>query len=757
MIQLKCKGGGNSFDISGATESTPSEETTSVRTNSAAQVESAIHKAAPSLHSRIDSLNPLLSKKNYLKSNLSQPIHDTPTLSVQKLGDNLDKILGSPALLSAESGNLDEALEEIQDFNDEGVMASQSIIDSSFDLSNDDAAKVPLPCFNLESSESDQLLIETLPDACGPEILLIALNSYELLPLATASRPFIRLDLRTPCRLGRANMSKYANFIALQTSQVVSRSHLEFSFDESSDAFFVHDIGSHSGTWINGKRMSASGIESGVIEVKSGDEIHIGTNYRGTTTTDDLKLLHIHVRLLCRSWKVPDEKLDILSDSKFAENANDESEVWDGLALPNSTTTTLYRLDSKKTSDSSAAQLKRNPTINAIRKIVEQSTHHSESRTTIPSNAVSSIDSNNYPPSLRYFLSFLSANMPWRIKRIGVFAPMSTAEETVNDSHRQEVVKVDLRQWFQPSKRMIVFHDLRSKSQPRLFLEITRKDENVSEMVLLVADELKRPVSVARSPPASFTAYKVATFTQSTMRCTVQFCFEPLSAYTTDSQFLADSEWHDQYSTPSEVPKNPPQSLFSRAAALSQMTSLLSKGGSWSGRGSGGTSRSSKTVSGVQSAAVESSAFPSFTIVGDFLTIMSPTKSISIASSHSLHTPSPRKMASNSAEMGHSQFYMILKQPPPSRLQTLLGDVKGKQMVRKDVRESKWLIGFEIFEHHLMREMAAVAAATHGQEILDDAGVEEENSGPCKWRYRKEWWSLVLMGSIIYSLVKDTE
>ncbi|RKO93099.1 SMAD/FHA domain-containing protein, partial [Blyttiomyces helicus] len=61
------------------------------------------------------------------------------------------------------------------------------------------------------------------------------------------------------------------------SSQVVSRTHMEIF--EDGGKVFIKDIGSNSGTFLNGVRLSNPGTVSEPVQVHSGDYIQLGKDY----------------------------------------------------------------------------------------------------------------------------------------------------------------------------------------------------------------------------------------------------------------------------------------------------------------------------------------------------------------------------------------------------------------------------------------------------------------------------------------------
>lgn len=62
-------------------------------------------------------------------------------------------------------------------------------------------------------------------------------------------------------------------------SKVVSRRHCEFSF--KNNQWYVRDVGSSSGTFLNHIRLSQPGVESNPSPIKDGDVIQLGIDFKG--------------------------------------------------------------------------------------------------------------------------------------------------------------------------------------------------------------------------------------------------------------------------------------------------------------------------------------------------------------------------------------------------------------------------------------------------------------------------------------------
>lgn len=82
-------------------------------------------------------------------------------------------------------------------------------------------------------------------------------------------------------------------------SKVVSRKHCEFS--RSQDAWFVRDVGSSSGTFLNHIRLSQPNVESKPYPVRDGDLIQLGIDFRGG---EEMIFRCVRMRIECnRMWQ----------------------------------------------------------------------------------------------------------------------------------------------------------------------------------------------------------------------------------------------------------------------------------------------------------------------------------------------------------------------------------------------------------------------------------------------------------------------
>jgi hypothetical protein len=128
------------------------------------------------------------------------------------------------------------------------------------------------------------------------------MNGYQLLPGATTSQPYWRIPVSVLVRIGRSNTQKHQNFLILNTSQVVSRNHIELWYENGE--FMIADVGSNSGTWINGQRLAEAGSQSLPFKIRTGDVLRIGTDFktnpREVEEIRDIRHRSIICKLYCR-------------------------------------------------------------------------------------------------------------------------------------------------------------------------------------------------------------------------------------------------------------------------------------------------------------------------------------------------------------------------------------------------------------------------------------------------------------------------
>ncbi|KAJ3215001.1 hypothetical protein HK099_006567 [Clydaea vesicula] len=116
------------------------------------------------------------------------------------------------------------------------------------------------------------------------------------------------------------------------SSKVVSRSHAEFSIKDG--LIWIRDVGSSSGTFLNKNRLSPTTKESKPFQVKEGDIIQFGVDYKGKP--DDIyKSITIRIGFYDQSWvhekikksnplKFRNCLINLLNSTKESEQSTDD-------------------------------------------------------------------------------------------------------------------------------------------------------------------------------------------------------------------------------------------------------------------------------------------------------------------------------------------------------------------------------------------------------------------------------------------------
>ncbi|KAI5283806.1 hypothetical protein KEM52_003214, partial [Ascosphaera acerosa] len=82
-------------------------------------------------------------------------------------------------------------------------------------------------------------------------------------------------------------------------SKVVSRKHCEFSY--TAGKWYLKDVGSSSGTFLNHIRLSQPGQASRLYQVKDGDIVQLGIDFRGG---EEMIFRCVRMRIECnRMWQ----------------------------------------------------------------------------------------------------------------------------------------------------------------------------------------------------------------------------------------------------------------------------------------------------------------------------------------------------------------------------------------------------------------------------------------------------------------------
>ena len=126
----------------------------------------------------------------------------------------------------------------------------------------------------IESGSDDQ------PSDSGGGVSSSAKHSLiDSSPSAASSSPAVSLDDSLPSNGSDLSESLKSLNIVFK-SKVVSRDHAEFCVSETGQVM-IRDVGSSSGTFLNRVRLSASGKESKMYPIKSGDVVQLGIDYQG--------------------------------------------------------------------------------------------------------------------------------------------------------------------------------------------------------------------------------------------------------------------------------------------------------------------------------------------------------------------------------------------------------------------------------------------------------------------------------------------
>ncbi|KAL6618533.1 FHA-domain-containing protein [Neocallimastix californiae] len=120
------------------------------------------------------------------------------------------------------------------------------------------------------------------------------------------------IDLSTKCYLGRNNSDNLPNFIVFN-SLVVSRHHAEIFMKNNN--FYIIDVGSNGGTYVNKKRINKQGRKSEPVELKSGDIIQLGQDY---VENDRSELLTVYKSI---TFEVSIPKSTESGESKYSLNS----------------------------------------------------------------------------------------------------------------------------------------------------------------------------------------------------------------------------------------------------------------------------------------------------------------------------------------------------------------------------------------------------------------------------------------------------
>jgi hypothetical protein len=98
-----------------------------------------------------------------------------------------------------------------------------------------------------------------------------------LIPLNPSLRDELTIHLTEPARIGRQTGSPGHNNFYGVTNKVVSRNHIDIW--EKDGRYYIKDLGSAAGTYLNGNRLSQAGVQSSAYEIIGEDKLQLGTNY----------------------------------------------------------------------------------------------------------------------------------------------------------------------------------------------------------------------------------------------------------------------------------------------------------------------------------------------------------------------------------------------------------------------------------------------------------------------------------------------
>lgn len=107
----------------------------------------------------------------------------------------------------------------------------------------------------------------------------ISLSFIAMHPKDLPQEPIVRkLSENGTIFVGRSNSNHLTDNSILLSSKVISRSHAEIALIDG--VWKVRDIGSSSGTFINNMRLSEPSVRSEYFDLKSGDTVKFGVDFR---------------------------------------------------------------------------------------------------------------------------------------------------------------------------------------------------------------------------------------------------------------------------------------------------------------------------------------------------------------------------------------------------------------------------------------------------------------------------------------------
>ncbi|KAI3650930.1 hypothetical protein MP228_004411 [Amoeboaphelidium protococcarum] len=650
--------------------------------------------------------------------------------------------------------------------------------------------------FKFPSVEDDKKFLSQFPvNSNVPEVYLQAINGYHMLPNATPQKPYLRLEVGVPVRIGRSNTNRHPNFVIVGMTQVISRNHFEIS--EYNGDFFVADVGSNSGTWLNGDRLSEAGQLSAKYQIKTGDIIRVGADFKQGAKSDEVRDIR-HKCIVVRVVVRPKAPYDPASQQQqgaggvISVSRQTESQL---ISSAQSFTSTdeqiIVKTNGTKFQTFSGKQFENVMPFDQVR----------PGSMMTSSNAAQKVEEQVSKAHTKFYLAFTASTLPYKVKRLAVHNPNNSSEVSErmgngfgsSDPNQlkglefigPEIMSVNLQKWGSSKelRQKLVIHDLRiptssyQDSQVTRYgtaLEIVKESSSDQLYLILVTGEPYSAEELALMTGRNsqffggnkvIRAFKLGTINPNfSMKYKIEFCFEPLPGYITDTVLMDTGPTTCQGSRPQQG-----KSQFEGTAQqgnsgnnnIPLMRSKSTKRDPSSSFQSGGARNPYDNVF----ERVDPQKFPSLVIVGEVGG--SSSAPVQKQSAQSGAAQDAKQMANaEQPEQGDQQVspsqmsasdksktLVVLKRALPSRIQKLVGEVKGKQIVKKSVRETRWIIGMDLLEDTLWSEFDLIGQQSAGLEFLQSEKADSLTG--VKWVYRKEWWSLVLIGSMIYAHIRD--
>jgi len=127
-------------------------------------------------------------------------------------------------------------------------------------------------------------------------------------------------------QLGRVDSSEDKCRPVVYLSKVVSRKHAELVLENGS--WFLKDVGSSSGTFVNNNRLSPAGVPSALHGIGTGDVLRFGVDFRGGAEPH-YRAIRVRVEIDGVSTRAPDEyqRLQMQKLVSMAPNASTDGEI----------------------------------------------------------------------------------------------------------------------------------------------------------------------------------------------------------------------------------------------------------------------------------------------------------------------------------------------------------------------------------------------------------------------------------------------